>query len=256
MKILLFLGYTTIFLIFIEFIYSLYKKDGIYSKKGTISNTLNGAVLIFISRQFIILYMGYFITWYYILDHEAFSISLINIILALLLVDFAYYLFHLLHHRFIFFWTFHHVHHGDNKLNLSTAYRISWVEQIYEFLFFLPLVVIGIHPLLILISFYILCLWQFICHSQYIKFPHFLSYIFITPQLHAIHHSQINKHQNSNFGGIFSIWDHMFESYVDKIDTFTPGIKGYHQDNLMYIYLDPLQKLLKKYFTKYNNTRN
>ncbi len=246
MKILLFLGYITIFLIFIEFIYSIYKKDGIYSKKGTLANVLNGLVLVLVSRYFITLYIGYFIVLYSLLNYEAFHFTVVNFAIALLLVDFMYYLFHLLHHRIYFFWKFHHVHHGDNKLNLSTSYRISWVEQIYEFLFFLPLVVIGIHPLLILISFYILCLWQFICHSQYIKFPHFLSYIFITPQLHAIHHNQINKHQNSNFGGIFSIWDHMLGSHVDKIGSFTPGIKGYHQNNLLMIYTDPIFKHINK----------
>ncbi len=227
MRILLFLGFITFFLIFIEYIYSVYKKDGIYSKKGTLVNMLNGVVLIFISRQFILLYMGYFLVWYSFLYNNTFHFTLTSFLLSLLLVDFTYYIFHLLHHRFAFLWMFHHVHHGDNKLNLSTTYRISWIEQIYEFLFFAPILLLGVHPFFILLSFYFLCLWQLVCHSGYIKLPHFLSYVFITPQLHAIHHDQVTKHQNSNFGGIFTIWDRLFSTFTDKIDTFTPGIKGY-----------------------------
>lgn len=246
MQILIFLGYFTFFLILVEFLYSLYKKDDVYSKRGTFANLLNGLGLIFISRKFIIFYMGYFLIWYSALKYETFNFTITSFILTLLLVDFTYYIFHLLHHRIKFLWTFHHVHHGDNKLNLSTTYRISWVEQIYEFLFFLPLVLIGTHPLLILMAFYFLCLYQFICHSQYIKFPHFMNYLFITPQTHAIHHNQVAKHQNNNFGGVFSVWDKIFKTYTDKIDTFTPGIKGYSQDNLFKIYTDPIINNYKK----------
>ncbi len=246
MQTLIFFSFLTFFLILIEFLYSIYKKDNIYSTKGTVTNILNGIGLIFISRKFILFYTGYFLIWYSFLNYKNYPFGLLSFIIALFLVDFIYYIFHLLHHRIKIFWTFHHVHHGDDKLNLSTAYRISWIEQIYEFLFFVPLILIGIHPFLILISFYVLCLWQFICHSQYIKFPHFMSYIFITPQLHKIHHDQVNKNQNSNFGAIFSMWDRMFGTYVDKIDNFTPGIKGYHQENILKIYTDPIINNYKK----------
>ena len=236
----------TFLFIAVEYVYSHFKKDGVYSFKGTIGNLLNGLILRIVSTVCISACIVYFINIHTQLSYN-FKPSILLFIVCLTLVDLMYYIFHITHHSVSQLWILHSVHHGDDKFNLSTAYRISWVEQIYIMFFFLPVVLVGFHPIVVLICYNILSLYQFLCHSQYIKFPKFMNYIFITPTLHKVHHDQETKHHNSNFGGIFNVWDRMFGTYVSHLETFTPGIKGYKQDNFIKMETDPVVGYLRSF---------
>ena len=233
----------------IEFLYSIKKRDGVYSKSGTLGNFLDYLVTRIISDLSSKIFLATTITVasVYLKNNYNNDFNLLIFITCLLIIDFEFYLLHFLKHKINFLWMFHHVHHSDNKFNTSTFLRASWVEQaLIMSLPIIPPMLIGINPETILLSSFFGFIFQFFVHSQYIKFPHFMSYIFITPQLHKIHHDQVNKNQNSNFGAIFSMWDRMFGTYVDKIDNFTPGIKGYHQENILKIYTDPIINNYKK----------
>lgn len=231
--------------VIIEYIYSSFKKDTKYSREGTRANILTGIILTFISKKCTTLYLNFFSLIFLFHYTQNYNFELISFCGALLCADFCYYLFHRLHHGITFFWLLHHVHHSDNKLNLSTSYRISWIEQLYEFLFFIPLLIIGFNPTIVLLSFYTISIYQFFCHSAYIKFPNFISPLFVTPQSHEVHHNQNTQHQNSNFGGILSIWDHIFKTSHRNIKNVTPGIKGYSCYNILRIQTDPIINYFK-----------
>jgi sterol desaturase/sphingolipid hydroxylase (fatty acid hydroxylase superfamily) len=53
-----------------------------------------------------------------------------------------------------------------------------------------------------------------------------LSYIFVTPHFHKVHHHYIQPHTDSNYGNIFSIWDHIFRTTtsVKNMDDIIYGI--------------------------------
>jgi sterol desaturase/sphingolipid hydroxylase (fatty acid hydroxylase superfamily) len=241
-----FLFLISFLLIFAEYIYSMYKKDGVYSKNGTILNVINGVVLIFVSKQFILLYLSLF---YFLTNPEPFNFTVTSFLISLILVDFTYYIFHFLHHKVSFLWRFHSIHHSDKHLNLSTAYRISWLEDIYIYLFFIPLLFLSINPISIIFSFYLLCTWQFFCHSSYLKFPNFMSYIFVTPQLHKTHHIQETGSQNSNFGGIFSFWDKIFNTLHKNNDSSNIfGIKNKTAENPLRMQITSLTNIYTKNF--------
>jgi sterol desaturase/sphingolipid hydroxylase (fatty acid hydroxylase superfamily) len=144
-------------LIALEYAYSYYKKDDIYSFWGAINNVANGIILNLLSPRF---YGVYFIIFskYYNIFHIKMDYALhpLRIIVCLLFVDLMYYIFHRVHHAVYLFWTFHIVHHSDHKLNLSTAERISWFEQIYIYIFFIPVLLAGFSPLEIFFCFYTL----------------------------------------------------------------------------------------------------
>ena len=125
-KIALFFSLTNFFLIFVEYAYSLYKKDGVYSLWGAVGNVCNGLVLRFVSDKAVAFHFAYFVVLYAFLGYSQISFEVVPFLYCLLIVDLVYYFFHRMHHSFHFLWMFHHVHHGDDKLNLSTAYRISW----------------------------------------------------------------------------------------------------------------------------------
>jgi sterol desaturase/sphingolipid hydroxylase (fatty acid hydroxylase superfamily) len=38
--------------------------------------------------------------------------------------------------------------------------------------------------------------------------------IFVTPDVHHIHHSEVLSDQNTNFGVVFSWWDRLFGTYL------------------------------------------
>lgn len=40
--------------------------------------------------------------------------------------------------------------------------------------------------------------------------------LIITPDMHRSHHSVIASETNSNYGGLLSIWDRLFGTYVDE----------------------------------------
>lgn len=239
-------------ILIVEFLCSMYWKDGIYSFFGTIGNTINGFVAKFFSLWFIATATGYYVLWH--MDHLSLfpthAITPVSFIICLILVDFFYYLFHLMHHTFDFFWMFHAAHHGDNKLNLSTALRVSWMEQFYIILFFIPVVLLGFSAKEVILAYFTLSLYQFFCHGQYLQLPRFFDYVMVTPHNHSIHHDQEYKNHNSNFGGTFSIWDRFFGTYTEDVEHFVPGLKGYQQDNTFLIQADPIAAYIKKLFTK------
>ena len=70
--------------------------------------------------------------------------------LILILEDFTYYWFHRISHENRFFWASHVVHHSSQRYNLSTALRQTWTGGFLAFVFWLPLAILGFHPVMIL----------------------------------------------------------------------------------------------------------
>jgi len=70
-------------------------------------------------------------------------------VLLLFSEDFCYYWFHRISHESRFFWASHVVHHSSKKYNLSTALRQTWSGSFYTFIFWIPLILIGFHPVMV-----------------------------------------------------------------------------------------------------------
>ena len=225
-----------------EYLYSVHKKDDVYGTSGTAANIFTGLLFHFATSPVALFYLGYFIIWYNKLGYDSMREygDPISFFLCLLAVDLCYYIYHRANHRTSLLWMFHHTHHSDRHFNMSTAIRVSTPQLLFIFLFFSPPLLLGFHPYLIFSAYYVQSVYQYFTHSQYLKLPLWLNWILVTPNNHRTHHDQEERHQNSNFGGVFSIWDRLFGTYTAHIDTFTPGIKGYHQDNVLRIQTDPI----------------
>lgn len=164
-------------------------------------------------------------------------------LVALLLGDFAVYLSHYLTHKNGILWHFHKVHHSAEVLNPVTLHRMHPVDLLLNALIAALLVglatggffylsgdapgqyeVMGINIAVFL--FYII--GYNLRHSQvWLSWGKKLSYIFISPAQHQIHHSTAPRHMDKNFGLIFSFWDHLFGTlYVpEKYEKIEYGIK-------------------------------
>lgn len=229
-----------------EGLYSSYKRDNAHSFSVTTSNTLRGIIGHILQNKFFILYLG----WFYILFNPAStldkSFNLLSFLSCLLTLDLAGYLLHKANHRFTFLWTFHSVHHSDRKVNLSTGFRVSWLEQTYSFVIFIPVLLLGFNLSTIIASAYTINLFSLFCHNHYINLPRFFDYIFITPENHRVHHDEHTKNQNSNYGNLFSIWDRMFGTFQESQEPLKFGIKGCEQNNFIKMETDPVIDYLKK----------
>ena len=137
-------------------------------------------------------------------------------ILWITIGDFCGYWVHRLQHASPFVWAFHSVHHAQEQLNFATTTRFHPVDHfISDTLRFVPQMMLGASPMSWLPLYLIMEFLANIQHSR-IKWrfgP--LSRILVTPRFHSFHHSADPRHYNKNFGGLLSIWDHMFGTAVD-----------------------------------------
>lgn len=148
--------------------------------------------------------------------------------------DFCYYWFHRISHESRFFWASHVVHHSSQKYNLSTALRQTWTGNFYAFIFWIPLIFIGFHPIMVLVQMSISLIYQYWIHTELIdKMPKLFEAILNTPSHHRVHHASNPQYLDRNFAGIFIVWDRIFGSFepenekpiyglVQNIETYNP----------------------------------
>lgn len=133
--------------------------------------------------------------------------------LAVLLLDYSLYAWHVLTHKVPFLWRFHVVHHIDLDLDASTALRFHFGELILS----VPwraaqIVLIGVSPLS-------LSVWQTALHISILfhhsnvrlpnEFERRLNRLIVTPRMHGIHHSTVHEETDSNWSSGLTIWDRL-----------------------------------------------
>jgi sterol desaturase/sphingolipid hydroxylase (fatty acid hydroxylase superfamily) len=160
-------------------------------------------------------------------------------VLSFLLMDLTFYYWHLANHRVPFLWRFHNVHHIDPDLDVSTAFRFHFGEIAFSAGFSL-LQVSLIGPSAWAFAVYQLVFQaEVLFHHSNIRLPigaeRVLNKVLVTPRMHGIHHSQVRRENNSNFGTVFPWWDRVHRTLGVNIpqDEVIIGIPGYslHEDN-------------------------
>jgi sterol desaturase/sphingolipid hydroxylase (fatty acid hydroxylase superfamily) len=133
-------------------------------------------------------------------------------LISLLGIDLMLYLWHQACHRFDFLWLFHRVHHSDSSMNVSTAFRLHFVEiMTTTCLKVLLIVTLGIDKMLVLTIESLMLLGSMFHHTNTcFRYERILSYMMIVPFLHRLHHSSERSDYNYNYGTIFSFWDRLF----------------------------------------------
>jgi sterol desaturase/sphingolipid hydroxylase (fatty acid hydroxylase superfamily) len=152
---------------------------------------------------------------------------------SFLLMDLAFYYWHLANHRLPILWRFHNVHHSDPDLDVSTAFRFHFGEIALSTVFSL-LQVIAISPSAWAFGVYQLVFQaEVIFHHSNVRLPidveRLLNKVLVTPRMHGIHHSQVQRENNSNFGTIFPWWDRLHRTLGINIpqDEVSVGVPGY-----------------------------
>jgi sterol desaturase/sphingolipid hydroxylase (fatty acid hydroxylase superfamily) len=156
--------------------------------------------------------------------------------LSFLLMDLAWYYWHLANHRVPFLWRFHNVHHIDPDLDVSTAFRFHFGEIAFSSAFNLVQISsIGISAWAFT-AYQIAFLSEVLFHHSNWRLPirleRILSKVIVTPRMHGIHHSQVRRENNSNFGTVFTWWDRLHRTLGLNIpqSQIVIGIPGYSRD--------------------------
>ncbi|MEV5282481.1 sterol desaturase family protein [Streptomyces sp. NPDC052811] len=144
--------------------------------------------------------------------------------LMLIAQDFLGYWSHRSHHVIRILWACHVVHHSSRKFNLTTALRQPWMTFTVGF-FFLPMVAVGVHPVVLAFCSSVNLVYQFWIHTERIdKMPRWFEFVFNTPSHHRVHHASQGSYLDRNFGGVLIVWDRLFGTFVAETERPVYGL--------------------------------
>lgn len=169
-------------------------------------------------------------------------------IIGFFLQDFIFYWYHRFAHEIRLFWAAHVNHHSSQYMHFSTALRQSWLELLFKDAFYIPMALLGFHPLMILTLHQLNLIYQFLPHTETVKrLPKWYEFIFNSPAHHRVHHSSEIKYLDKNYAGVLIIWDRLFGTFRDEDEGFPVyGItKNIHTYNLLKITFHEVQAIIQ-----------
>ena len=144
---------------------------------------------------------------------------------GLLAYDLCYYGLHRAGHRVAVLWAAHAVHHQSEDYNLSTALRQTSSGFLLGWLFYLPLAVAGVPPLVFGAVALVDLLYQYWVHTQQIGRLGWFDRWFCSPSNHRVHHAVNDQYLDKNYGGILIVWDRLFGTFIEE-DYAVPCVYG------------------------------
>jgi len=200
------------------------RKTGLYRGNDAI-NSLSAGILSttfgYFTRFLPLLVWGYVLRNFALVDMPLgwFDLSPRGIalwVIAALAWDFCYYWFHRMSHEISILWAAHAVHHQSEDYNLSTALRQTSTGFLFNWIFYVPLFLIGF-PLEVLLTVNAVNLiYQFWVHTQVVRRMGPLDRILVTPSNHRVHHAQNERYIDKNYGGMLILWDRLFGTFEDE----------------------------------------
>ncbi|HYD75956.1 lysoplasmalogenase family protein [Ramlibacter sp.] len=165
---------------------------------------------------------GYVAVWH----NEAFWTSWYGWILALLFYDFCYYWLHRAGHESAIFWAAHVVHHQSQDYNLSTALRQTSSGALLGWIFYLPMAIAGVPPLVFGVVALIDLLYQFWVHTEHVPKLGWFDRWFCSPSNHRVHHAVNDRYLDRNYGGVLIVWDRLFGTFEDEDEKCIYGTRS------------------------------
>lgn len=163
----------------------------------------------------------------------------VEILLGIILLDFAIYIQHVASHHFPILWRLHKVHHADRDIDVTTGIRFHPIEAALSMIYKCGVILL-LGPITIaVIIFEILLNASAMFNHANIRLPNTLDKILrtliVTPDFHRVHHSVIEKETNSNYGFFLSVWDKLCNTYIEQPrenhQGMTIGLNAYQNQN-------------------------
>ncbi len=207
----------------LEMLISYLQDKKYYDKKETIGSILVGLGNLVVSAIVKIVLL-YIVVWIYNLVPWRMELNWWTFLPCYIIFDICSYWAHRISHQQRFWWATHVAHHSGEHYNLTVSFRLSWVQHI-KVVFFLPVALMGFHPILFFAVSQVAVLFQFWVHTEYIKkLPRWIEYIFATPSNHRVHHGSQEQYIDKNYAATFIIWDRIWKTYEPEVEKVKYGI--------------------------------
>jgi len=182
---------------------------------------------------------------------------LLLFISSFILLDLGEYIYHVIMHRVKRLWMFHLVHHSDAVVDVSTTLREHPGENFIRLCFTLLWVFVsGTLFWVLLLRQTIQVITTLFAHMNYQlpkKVDTIIGFVFITPNLHHVHHHYQQPYTDCNYGDVFSFWDRLFGTYKTlPQEELVYGVDTYmdKKDNSRFV------SLIKIPFGKYRSSKD
>lgn len=141
-------------------------------------------------------------------------------VVAVVVLDFATYLQHVMFHAVPLLWRLHMVHHADLDFDVTTGLRFHPIEMILSMGIKLAVVVVVGPPAMAVLTFEVILNATAMFNHGNIRLPlkidRVLRFLVVTPDMHRVHHSLLPPEANTNFGFNLPWWDRLFGTYRDQ----------------------------------------
>jgi len=159
----------------------------------------------------------------------------VRLLAAIIVLDLAIYLQHVMFHAVPNLWRLHRVHHADLDFDVTTGLRFHPIEIILSMLIKFAIIAALGPPVAAVILFEIILSGMAMFNHSNVQLPlpidRIVRLFVVTPDMHRVHHSIEDYETNSNFGFNLSLWDRLFGTYKAQPDAghldMTIGIRGY-----------------------------
>lgn len=156
----------------------------------------------------------------------------LEITLAILILDLAIWLQHLITHKVPLLWRLHRVHHADRDMDVTTAVRFHPLEVALSMLLKIGLIYLLGPAAVAVVLFEIILNGTAMFNHSNLRLPlaldRVLRRVLVTPDMHRVHHSVHRAEHDSNYGFALAIWDRIFGTYVaqpaEGHDNMTVGL--------------------------------
>ena len=179
---------------------------------------------------------------------EATSHGAFALFVDIVLLDLWTYWIHRAYHTVPVMWRFHAVHHFDEFLDTTSAFRFHLGEVVLSaILRLLPVTLLAI-PLAHVVAFETLFICAVIFHHSNLRLPagleRALSRIMVTPSIHWVHHHAVMRDTHSNYAAIFSLWDRLFasRSAAARTPEMKIGLESIEDKPLLGLILSPFMR--------------
>jgi sterol desaturase/sphingolipid hydroxylase (fatty acid hydroxylase superfamily) len=141
-----------------------------------------------------------------------------QILLTLVFLDGVTYLVHIASHLIPLLWRFHRVHHTDRDLDVTSASRFHPVEIFLSIVIRSAAMTLWGPPWEAVVIFegtlFFFAQWG---HSNFTipkQIEPMVRFLFVTPDMHRLHHSDDRAYTDSNYSTVLSCWDRIFRTYT------------------------------------------
>lgn len=181
----------------------------------------------------------------------------LTLVVSFLTLDFfGGWLVHIVQHKVHMLWRFHVIHHADNNVDVTTGLRHHPVESMIRGIFFFMGIAISGAPMYAVMIFQTILVFDTSFTHANISLPKRLdalvSYVFVSPNMHKVHHHWQQPFTDSNYGAVLSIWDRLFGTFKKLAPgSIRYGLDGYYPNEKD----EDFVQLMKSPFSKMDNIK-